>query len=432
MITTVVAPFCSVSSAILRYRTNTSLTVASSQIASKWRIHHGGHDDFHNSGGTKSQQWRTRLTFRPRRNHGTKQSLSFLFFKRAFSTHSRRNYKPGLKREDSQSDSELREEEQLVHAAAVKGRRSYMEDEHLAIQHSTIGEHDEGSSILAAVFDGHGGVEVSRFLKNNLYNTLLQQAPSGSADSSLSQLHIDRSVEDCIGMVTESLKQIDELILERGDWNGVGSTALVAWHYSPKKVDSDDDDDGANRVVILANVGDSRAVLGRVVAFVRGNQEKSKKKTVVVTLTRDHKPDEPEERRRIEMHGGKVAFSWDDVPRINGLSLSRAIGDAAYRPYVSAEPEMRVCSVGANSDVGINKDEEQVVEIELEFLILATDGLWEVMSPNEAVTMVVSLLQAKKDVPRKDIPFALVREAFRLGSSDNITVAIIWLKSLKK
>eukprot|EP00624_Nannochloropsis_granulata_P003155 evm.model.NODE_26015_length_37756_cov_44.158253.7 len=115
----------------------------------------------------------------------------------------------------------------------------------------------------------------------------------------------------------------------------------------------------------VANAGDSRCVLSRG--------------RVAVELSRDHKPEDVEEKARIEAAGGSVG----DDGRVEGnLNLSRAIGDLAYkhkeglsaeRQMISAYPDVRVEGVRAGED---------------EFLVVACDGIWNVLSSQEVVDMV--------------------------------------------
>lgn len=98
------------------------------------------------------------------------------------------------------------------------------------------------------------------------------------------------------------------------------------------------------------------------------------------------------------------------IYRVNGnLALSRAIGDRSERPHVTAEPD--VISVPVQDDD--------------EFIIVATDGLWDVMDSHEAVEYVRSLLEA--GLKRKKVAAHMVEEAIRRGTYDNVTVVIIWI-----
>ena len=90
-----------------------------------------------------------------------------------------------------------------------------------------------------------------------------------------------------------------------------------------------------------------------------------------VPITNDHKPELTAERRRIESLGGFVSYigCW----RAMGiLAMSRAIGDLFLKPYVSAEPEVSVVPVGASD----------------EFVVLGSDGLWDVIGKPEAASRV--------------------------------------------
>lgn len=83
-------------------------------------------------------------------------------------------------------------------------------------------------------------------------------------------------------------------------------------------------------------------------------------------------PDRPDELERIHAAGGRVIF-WDGARVFGMLAMSRAIGDSYLKPFVISDPEVRVVE---------RKDGED------EFLILASDGLWDVVS-NEVACKVV-------------------------------------------
>lgn len=147
--------------------------------------------------------------------------------------------------------------------------------------------------------------------------------------------------------------------------------------------------------MIIANVGDSRAVLGK-----RGR---------AVELSKDHKPNCTSERLRIEKLGGVIYDGY-----LNGqLSVARALGDwhmkgaKGSKAPLSSEPELH----------------EVVLTEEDEFLIIGCDGLWDVMSSQYAVTVVRKQLMTHND-PEK-CSKELVREALKRNSCDNLTVVII-------
>ena len=85
----------------------------------------------------------------------------------------------------------------------------------------------------------------------------------------------------------------------------------------------------------------------------------------------DHKPCRPDEEERIKALGGKVVY-WGRW-RVEGiLAVSRAIGDANLKPYVSCDPEFI----------------ERKIEEEDMYLVLASDGLWDVMRNDEVARFV--------------------------------------------
>jgi len=153
-----------------------------------------------------------------------------------------------------------------------------------------------------------------------------------------------------------------------------------------------------NNKLFTAHVGDSRAVLCR---------EKR-----AIELTDDHKPDREDEQQRIESIGGSVVSNsstgW--IARVNGhLAVSRAFGDIRLKTpseFVTAVPELG----------------EFILDHNDQFIIMASDGLWDVMINQEAVDIV------RKCKDKKDASEELVNRALKLGSSDNITVIVIWLR----
>ncbi|KAG5897147.1 hypothetical protein JTB14_020876 [Gonioctena quinquepunctata] len=112
-----------------------------------------------------------------------------------------------------------------------------------------------------------------------------------------------------------------------------------------------------------ANVGDSRAVVS-----INGKAE---------ALSEDHKPSNPVEYERITAAGG-----WVDCNRVNGnLALSRALGDFAFKRSADKGPEQQI--VTAYPDIV-----ERTIDLNWEFIVLACDGIWDVMNIKEVVDYV--------------------------------------------
>ncbi|KAE8688685.1 putative protein phosphatase 2C 24 [Hibiscus syriacus] len=227
--------------------------------------------------------------------------------------------------------------------ASVCGRRRDMEDA-VAICPSfhRQGQDYAGSGFhYFGVYDGHGCSHVAMRCKERLHELVKEELELASEKEwkgamERSFMRMDKEVINW----NESMDGANcRCELQSPECDAVGSTAVVAI-LTPDKV-------------VLANCGDSRAVLCR-----NGKP---------VPLSSDHKPDRPDELNRIEEAGGRVIF-WDG-PRVLGvLAMSRAIGDNYLKPYVICEPEVTVAERTAED----------------EFLILASDGLWDVVSNDTA------------------------------------------------
>lgn len=368
-----------------------------------------------------------------------------------------------------------------------------MEDEFIAAQD------------FAAVFDGHGGKAVSQYLRQNLFAHLQAALPkvvkhrvdiqaeggAGSKDTmtklddfasataigtdaknsgmsssttSSSSSSSEPTVQDYSIALRMALGKVDSEVQKINHWSYQGSTAVAAWfHHSTPDGDNDaTTKDGssnnsdinqskgtgsaaATTTLIVANVGDSRAVYGR--------------NGTAIALTEDHKPDDPKETKRIEAVGGEVVWCGPrdkvtgepmlhaGIYRVNGnLALSRAIGDRSERPAVTAEPDItytqvlnHVMDADNNIDatptvVEAAEDDEQEPttsksSVPREYIVLATDGLWDVFDNQNVVDIIDLLLDKATLQQRPQIAEVLVREALRRGAYDNVTVIIVWLNT---
>lgn len=170
--------------------------------------------------------------------------------------------------------------------------------------------------------------------------------------------------------------------------------------------------------VVVANCGDSRAVL------CRGKEP--------VPLSLDHKPNREDEYARIEALGGKV-IQWNGYRVLGVLAMSRSIGDRYLKPYIIPVPEVTV--------VARARDDE--------CLVLASDGLWDVLSNEEVCDAARKriLLWHKKnaaaavargsdggspDPAAQAAAEYLSKLALQKGSKDNITVLVVDLKAHRK
>ncbi|KAL2623701.1 hypothetical protein R1flu_003906 [Riccia fluitans] len=210
------------------------------------------------------------------------------------------------------------------------------------------------------IYDGHGGSQAAVFCADHLHHALAEEMKSilnnGIPSTGCSQGNLDLQWREA--MLACFLRMDAEVggvswKPGQGEKEG-GSSKFCAEPIAPETV-------GSTAVVavvgssqiIVANCGDSRAVLSR------GGR--------AIPLSRDHKPEREDEMARVEAAGGRVIF-WNGYRVLGVLAMSRAIGDRYLKPYVIAEPEV-TCTQRSEED---------------ECLILASDGLWDVLS-NELV-----------------------------------------------
>ena len=214
-------------------------------------------------------------------------------------------------------------------------------------------------NIYLGVCDGHGivGHEVSYYIINNLPYELNKNFLENKINE-IEKISINKINE----IIEKTFNKINEKIIKDPNIESTfsGSTCCSVI-ITPTKI-------------ICANVGDSRAIIGKK---IRENFYISKE------ISRDHKPNEKLEKNRIIKNGGRVESYKDEngnligperVWKINedipGLAMSRSFGD-----------EIAHC-------VGVVCNPE-VIEVEFEdedkFLIVASDGIWEFISSDEAV-----------------------------------------------
>eukprot|EP00814_Leptocylindrus_danicus_P006247 CAMPEP_0116009484 /NCGR_PEP_ID=MMETSP0321-20121206/3459_1 /TAXON_ID=163516 /ORGANISM="Leptocylindrus danicus var. danicus, Strain B650" /LENGTH=865 /DNA_ID=CAMNT_0003478453 /DNA_START=29 /DNA_END=2627 /DNA_ORIENTATION=+ len=223
------------------------------------------------------------------------------------------------------------------------------------------------------VFDGHAGNQCSHELVN-----ILPDAISRAVMSSAESADCD-NFELCIKL---ACKEVDEKIctLLRRMCDKSGSTALFAL------IDS-------NRIVV-SGVGDSCALLSR--------------KGVSHQLSKVHRLSNEEEKQRVQAGGGIIRNE-----RVNGvLAVTRSFGDIQHKieagpSVIDPIPDTYVCPITNDDD----------------FLLLGTDGLFDVIQAQEAVNIV------KRDLRETlNCEMAiqnLVRFALERGSCDNVTAILI-------
>uniref|UniRef100_U5EEM8 Putative cell adhesion n=1 Tax=Corethrella appendiculata TaxID=1370023 RepID=U5EEM8_9DIPT len=186
-------------------------------------------------------------------------------------------------------------------------------------------------------------------------------------------------------MITDEVLAADYNLVEtaKKQSNLAGTTALIAIIHHTK--------------LIVANVGDSRGVM-------------CDNKGKAIPLSFDHKPQQVREHKRIADAGGFIAFKG--VWRVAGiLATSRALGDYPLKDkkLVIAEPDILTFDL---------------IDHRPMFVILATDGLWDTFSNEEAVAYIKDHLNEPHFGAK-----SLALQSYNRGSVDNITVLVIVFKN---
>eukprot|EP01017_Pseudomicrothorax_dubius_P028716 TRINITY_DN342_c0_g2_i1.p1 TRINITY_DN342_c0_g2~~TRINITY_DN342_c0_g2_i1.p1 ORF type:complete len:304 (-),score=102.59 TRINITY_DN342_c0_g2_i1:987-1898(-) len=276
-------------------------------------------------------------------------------------------------------------------AAEMQGWRITMEDAHISRVDIAEDTH------LFGVFDGHGGREVAKFVQRHFVEELLKN-PKFKAKQYESALQDNFLHMDEMMRTAEGKRELQEYSKNEGD-EGQDFESMAGCTGNVVLIIKD--------VIYCANAGDSRSVLcdaGKA-----------------VELSEDHKPDNPDENKRITTAGGYVSDG-----RINGnLNLSRAIGDFEYKKNTSLDEKKQL--VIAWPDVRQVK-----LNPSAEFLLMGCDGIWESMTNEEIIELTRGLLKSHGEDPKKAVEELLEKLIAPDTSTgigcDNMTSIIIKLK----
>eukprot|EP01026_Neomeris_dumetosa_P047277 TRINITY_DN4055_c0_g1_i2.p1 TRINITY_DN4055_c0_g1~~TRINITY_DN4055_c0_g1_i2.p1 ORF type:complete len:397 (-),score=48.23 TRINITY_DN4055_c0_g1_i2:820-2010(-) len=281
--------------------------------------------------------------------------------------------------------------------------RKSMEDRYICVRNVQRGQDDKDRCVVAyaGVFDGHNGAHAADICVQAIFEVLVSH-PFFRTYDGCGEFISRCQVEYISCILKEAFSCVDEKVLDlsvKNEWQS-GSTGLVAFFLGKQ--------------MFIASCGDSRAVLSNCGTAVR--------------LSVDHKPSLQHERERILRNGGKI-ISGKRQHRVVvktqsgfpcGLAISRALGDLDFKEpqrVVECEPDVHHRSI---------QDEDN-------FVIMASDGLWDVVSDQQAVDIVKDVLQDQflfmdlKD--RLDLAASRCQNAaLKYGSTDNITVVVIFFE----
>lgn len=241
--------------------------------------------------------------------------------------------------------------------------RAYMEDKGKAIDCFN----GDPESALFALFDGHGGDSVSKFLQNNISNYF----------KNILDTEDFSSAEEKEKIFPKLFRILDQKIKEN-NFTDIGSTACVC--YITKV--------NGKKYIYCANVGDTRCVLLRDMDVKR--------------LSYDHRAADKAEYDRILSEGGIVIAG-----RVYGqLMLSRAFGDWELKSYgVISEPHITRMQIN-NSD---------------KYLIIASDGVWDVIEDDDIFNL------NRNATNSEELCGNIIRSSLDKGSMDNISCFVIKL-----
>eukprot|EP01134_Creolimax_fragrantissima_P002999 CFRG2999T1 len=283
----------------------------------------------------------------------------------------------------------------MYSTATIRGKRSYQEDRCSAVTPLKA----NGDVLFFGMFDGHAGDRCSQFANDNLPSIVDDELSKARTLVGSKFVHEKMKAEDpksflkttgtnegkylsaiisaCGDALSASFKEADRRFLADANkhmWND-GACILVALV--------------AEDNFVVGNAGDCRAVM------CRGEE--------TVPLSHDHKPNRLDEFQRVKAAGGFVA--WKGVWRVQGiLAISRSFGDRSLKQWVVPDAEVVTEPFPVNNS----------------FVIVATDGFWDVFSNEDAINY------ARKFIDTPDLGAEeLVLEAYGRGSGDNITVMVI-------
>ena len=258
-----------------------------------------------------------------------------------------------------------------------------MEDRHVIVRH--LGGHAHAH--LMAVFDGHRGHEAAEFAKAHVESAIRSEwgAHGDDVASALSAAVVKLDVAFCARFEAMKAKELSASKSAQQSARNPGCTAIVALLWGDR--------------LCVANAGDCRGVLSRA--------------DEPLALSVDHDAQSNErERERIERDFPGSLRQHNGVWRVGdvGVAVTRALGDADAKAH-------GVVSTPETTTIALDHDRDDAI-------ILACDGLWDVVNNHDAVAMIKDTVKEPSMCAKR-----LGSEALTRLSRDNVTVAVGFMRA---
>lgn len=284
-------------------------------------------------------------------------------------------------------------------SAKLQGAREEMEDDAVVVSNN-----DLDGFFFAAVFDGHAGFSSVKFLREELYKECVKSLQGGQLLNNKDYKGIEMALQEAFENADAKLMNWLEM---NGDDDESGATATTIFI--------------GNDMLFISHIGDSSAVLS-----LSGKAEE---------LTDSHRPYGRSKASLQEIKRIREAGGWISDGRICGdISVSRAFGDTRFKTKKNEMLEKGVAEgrwsekfvsrIKFVGDLVIATPDIYHVTLgpDAEFVLLATDGLWDYIKSSEAVNFVRNQLREHGDV--QVASEALAKMALDQYSQDNVTIVI--------
>lgn len=376
-------------------------------------------------------------------------TLEYIPIKSSKMSRSGVNLDPTLEKIITDPIAPTRANNMVLTASTHMGKRKNQEDRFVVAPFLLSGE-----LMFFGVFDGTVQEHAAEYVKNNIINIMYgTEAFRQFADLTAEERADRANRKQFIHVIAQTYRETDRMLLEfcrAHEYHYSSCTSITIFFHLP------------SQTLYVAHLADSHAILATP-APVHPNSEvtdPSNQPLIGQYLTRPHRPDNPDELRRIQSCGGSLVYLHTNKPFIRGgdfhqrklamqLNYSRAFGGKDLKPYgLSSVPDIRV--IDAKLPAGcnpLNTAPSTLTGEDVRMIVLGSDGLWDVVAPNDAVTVAQRSLQyyinsqekkkgKEEDKDGNDAPiptpaevlvdYALKNHVIK-GSSDNVTAIAIFL-----